>query len=388
MKNIIFQFFFLALLFSCKKKETLPDAMEIEKLDFGKVSHTAQLDITQYFENSNYLQLKVPDEFAFFHADKIFHGNGKYFIADMELEKALYAFDEKGNYLFHINSGGFGPEELPNFEDVVFNHDSNSILFLGAYGRKLYEYDDSGAFMREIALPENGFYNFMAYEGNGKLWLYTLPPPPNKLAETDFKLLTVLDLNTGQKAGSFIDVPEGLRVQVSGVKEISYQNGNIVFAMAFGNRIYKLSSLHDHSKAILLQSVSNTNNFYGLDDFDLFISRVAENRELVYIDNYITTEKADFFILLEAGATNQWGVWNKKEQSFSLAKTLLDGNLELPLFPYLDSHKNKVIRLLDPEFFDIVFESENADLIINNIQQYLPNFKMEENTFLLCVYEN
>ena len=71
-----------------------------------------------------------------------------------------------------------------------------------------------------------------------------------------------------------------------------------------------------------------------------------------------------------------------------LAKTLIDGNLNLPIFPYLDSDKNKVFRLLDTEFFEVLLDTDNQEDIIKEINTHLPTFSKQKNMFILCVYEN
>jgi hypothetical protein len=361
------------------------DYITVESLDFGKITELEAVDITEFFDSSHYLQLKIPQEVSFYHASKIFYGNQKYFIADLEYEDALFVFDKDGHYLYHIESGGNGPGEIPDIEDVTYDHDNNTILFLGASGRKLFEFSDEGQFIRDIKLPVDKFFNFLAYGGEGKLWLYALPPPNNKIPNAGFHLLHTLNLQSEEWIDAFLDIPEGLNAQVSGFKELSFQNEEIIFSMAFSNTVYKFGQTTN--KAVTLESLANTNNLYGLQTLNEFLDRLSDNQELVLADNYISGKQFDLLFILKSGMFSKWGVWDKSNQKFVLTTTLIDGNLGIPLAPFLDAHQNRVFKILDQEFLEGLIAAKNNDNVLGKLIQRFPEIINEEEKLILCIYE-
>lgn len=387
MKKNLYLLFLTFFLISCGNlpSEEL-NSFIVEELDFGKITELEAVDITKLFDSSHYLQLKIPQEVSFYHASKIFYSNQKYFIADLEYEEALFVFDKDGQYLYHIESGGNGPGEIPDIEDISYNHDNNTILFLGASGRKLFEFSDEGQFIRDIKLPVDKFFNFIAYGGEGKLWLYALPPPNNKIPDTDFQLLHTLDLQSEEWIGAFLDIPEGLNAQISGFKELSFQNDEIIFSMAFSNTVYKFGQTTN--KAVILESLANTNNLYGLQTLNDFLNRISDNQELVLADNYISGAQFDLLFILKYGRFSKWGVWDKSSKKFTLTSNLVDGNLGIPLAPFLDAHQHRVFKMLDQEFLENLIIAENNENVLGKLIQRFPEIINQEEKLILCIYEN
>lgn len=377
---------FLLLLSCSQSKNDLFDKIYVERADFGKITELDEVEITEFFNSSHYLQMKIPQEVSFYHASKIFYGNQKYFIADLEYEDALFVFDKDGQYLYHIESGGNGPGEIPDMEDVTYDNDNNTILFLGASGRKLFEFSDEGQFIRDIKLPVDKFFNFIAYGGEGKLWLYALPPPNNKIPDAGFQLLHTLDLQSEEWIDTFLDIPEGLNAQVSGFKELSFQNNEIIFSMAFSNTVYKFGQTTN--RAVILESLANTNNLYGLQTLSEFLNRISDNQELVLADNYISGAQFDLLFILKYGMFSKWGVWDKRNQQFTLTSNLIDGNLGIPLTPFLDAHQHRVFKMLDQEFLEDLIIAENNESFLEKFIQRFPEILNEEEKLILCIYEN
>jgi hypothetical protein len=378
--------FVLFILFSCTGLSSFhSDDIPVEEIDFGRIENVETVNILDYYQSSHYLQLKVPSGVAFYHASKIMYGNDKYFIADLEYEQALFVFDKNGEYLYHIESGGAGPGEIPDIEDIAYNHDSKTILFLGSSGRRLYEFSESGVFIRDIRLSIDKFFNFIAYGGENKLWLYTLPPPADKVPQEGFKLLHVVDLESLEVENSFLTIPDGLVAQVSGHKELTMQNNEIVFSMAFSNTVFRFSNYG--SRASKLISLAKTDNMFGLPSLEDFLTRLAQDNSLTLVDNYVSGQSADLMLILKSGSFMKWGILDKGSQKFKLVDTLIDDNLGLPLIPFIDAHRGKIFKMLDSEFLEGVFLEENNKFIVDKLVNLMPGLLGEDEKLILCVYE-
>jgi len=203
-------------------------------------------------------------------------------------------------------------------------------------------------------------------------------------------MLTAYDLEKGEKVLSLLDPPKDLLAQVSGEKELTYQNGKVVLMPAHGSRSYSISVEENKSEYSVKQfsSLPATQNFYGLRDLDEFFQRLSDEKAISFLDNYIDSDDFSIFMMIKYGSFPRWAILDKNESKLMLTQELLDSNLNLPLLPYLDVQDKKVFKLFDSEYFDQVYEQDVDGLIIEKLKVHAPAITGHENKFLLCIYEN
>ncbi|MBC6367049.1 hypothetical protein DDT91_09610 [Algoriphagus sp. AK58] len=376
-------FLFLLINPSCTTDKN--SNISLEEISFISTEEIEQLDIQNYVSKSRYIPIALPEDQPFYTADKIQAGDGKFFLGDIELENTVLIVDEEGKFIHQIFTGGNGPGEIPRFEDFIYHPDRNSLLFL--MGRKIFEFSTTGEFLNLIALPANEVFHFIAYGGENQVWLYTLPPPFSGAETKDIRLLSLIDLEKGTKVDSLLSIPEGRIAQVSGTKELSFQNGNVVFAPAFGTSVYTLDPLEENLAQKKYLSFAQTDNFYGLPGLDAYFERLQDERSLAFADNYVDLGDHALFFIYKNGMSARWGAFDRASQNLTLAEGLVDGELNLPLVPYLDVQGRQVFRLLDSEFFDQIEAQDEEGLVTDRLRERFPDLMKMKTKMLLCVYE-
>ncbi|MGY6557657.1 MAG: 6-bladed beta-propeller [Nitritalea sp.] len=359
----------------------------VEQREFGKFAEVEEFDIVPFFKKSSYVLLDVSAEVALYQADKILAGDGKFFILDAELGEGIFIFEESGAFVAEIPLGGNGPGELPDAEDMAYDWDNQTLLVLGAYGRKLFEFSSEGKYLRDRAFPDDGFYNYIAYAGNGLVYLHTLPSPTFAQSE-GAPLLSVLKAENLERVAEHVPTPAGLRYSITGEKPLTVQSGQAVLAPAFGTRIFFFQEEGALGKQLMLQDVAPTDNFYERESFNQFMDLLAERNQLAFADNYVGTKNLELMLLVKSGALTRWGVLNKKNGQFQLAQTLVDERLGLPLLPHLEIHDKKLMKLIEDEFFDMYLDQEEHTDLLATLETVVPGFKNQSRKFILCVYEN
>ena len=387
MKNYLILFCITFLQLSCSLRNDQNGKEILEERNYGQFIESGQFDIVPFFGKSTYVLLDVPEELDLYQADKILAGDGLYFIMDAELGNGIFIFKETGDFVAEIPIGGNGPGEIPDLEDITYNFDNKTLLVLGAYGRKLFEYSPSGEFIRDMSLPENRFFNYIAYAGNDLIYLHTLPSP-SYAQPNDERMVTAIQLSSMEIIAEHLPVPEGLRYNITGEKPLTFQSGKVVFARAFGNRIHVFQNDGNLEKEILLTSLAPTNNLYEKETLNQFMDLLADKNELAFADNYMETENLDFLLLIKSGALTRWGIWDKKNGKFNLTNTLFDSNINMPLLPHLEIDDRKVMKLLDDEFFEMYLNEEGHEVYLMKIEEMVPGFRDKTRKFILCIYEN
>lgn len=376
-------FLFLIINQSCIDKKN--SNRSLEEISFNSIDEIEQLDIQNFIAKSRYVPIALPEDQPFYTADKIQAGDGKFFLGDIELENTVLIVNEAGEFIDQIITGGNGPGEIPRFEDFIYHPDRNSLLFLT--GWKIFEYSTKGEFRNLISLPVSEVFHFIAYGGENQVWLYTLPPPYAGEETKEVRLLSLIDLERGAKIDSLLSIPEGRIAQVSGSKELTFQNGNVVFAPVFGNSVYTLGPVERNLAQKKYLSFALTDNFFGLSGLDTYFERLQEDRSLAFADNFVDLGDRALFFIYKYGISARWGAYNQADHSLTLAEGLMDGELELPLVPYLDVQDRQVFRLLDSEYFDQIETQDEEGLVIGRLKEKFPDLMNMKTKMLLCVYE-
>jgi hypothetical protein len=374
----------LALILQSCNDEEFSD-IELQEVSFNSIDEIEKLDIQNYVSKSRYIPIDLPQNQPFYTADKIQSGDGKFFLGDIELENTVLIVNEAGEFIHQIVTGGNGPGEIPRFEDFIYHPDRNSLLFLT--GWKIFEFSTAGEFLNLISLPAGEVFHSIAYGGKNQVWLYTLPPPYAGEETKDVRLLSLIDLENGAKMDSILSIPEGRIAQVSGNKELTFQNGNVVFAPAFGTSIYSLDPVEKILSQKNYLSFAQTDNFYGLPGLEDYFERLQDDGSLAFADNYVDLGDHALFFLYNNGISPSWGAFDRGTQSLSLAEGLTDGDLDLPLIPYLDVQGRQVFRLLDSEYFDQIDAQDEEGLVTGRLLEKFPDWKNMKTKMLLCVYE-
>lgn len=384
-KNFPFKWVFLFHLInqSCIDKKNSNQSME--EISFNSIDEIEQLDIQNYITKSRYVPIALPENQPFYTADKVQTGDGKFFLGDIEMENTVLIVNEAGEFIDQIITGGNGPGEIPRFEDFIYHPDRNSLLFLT--GWRIFEFSTSGEFLNLISLPVSEVFHFIAYGGENQVWLYTLPPPYAGEETKEVRLLSLIDLEKGAKIDSLLSIPEGRIAQVSGSKELTFQNGNVVFAPAFGTSVYTLDPLEKNLAQRKYLSFAQTDNFFGLSGLDTYFERLQEVRSLAFADNFVDLGDHALFFIYKYGISARWGAYNQADRSLTLAEGLMDGELDLPLVPYLDVQDRQVFRLLDSEYFDQIDAQDKEGLVIGRLKEKFPDLMNMKTKMLLCVYE-
>ncbi|WP_026947647.1 6-bladed beta-propeller [Algoriphagus marincola] len=374
------------LLFSCLSQDKTQES--VIDVGWSIVEDSDRIALQDYYSHSHYVVISIPEEQPFYTADKIQSGDGKYFLGDIDLENTILIVDDQGQFISQIETGGNGPGEVPRMEDFVFHPDRNSLLILT--GWKIFEFSTTGEFLNVISLPSGDLFHFIAYGGENKVWLYTLPFPSEQLPSDEFRMLTLYDLDDDEKVYSYLEVPEGLRAEVSGEKELTLQHGRVILTPAHGSRAYSVSIKGDDSDYVITRfsSLPQTQNLFGLQDLGEYFEKLQDDRGIAFLDNYIDSEEFSLFMMIKDGLYPRWGVLEKRTNTLYLTQSLFDSNLGLPLLPYLDVQDKKVFKLLDSEYFYEILEQDIDGQVSGKLKANVPQLMNQENKLLLCIYEN
>ena len=125
-----------------------------------------ELSLSAIADSIHPLILETSDSCLLGYIVKIERSDNSFFIYDFSGPKVT-RFDSDGKFLNKVGNVGKGPGEYPNIRSFTVDETSESVFI--ASSRKLISYDFSGAFKREVSLP-NLYTEDMAYIDN-KLWL-------------------------------------------------------------------------------------------------------------------------------------------------------------------------------------------------------------------------
>lgn len=387
MRSTNHLFVFLCLICSCVQRNSDDTRLLSSETYLWKdILEADEVAMQDLFNKSDYLVIDIPSNQPFYTADKIQAGDSKYFLGDIDLDNTILIVDDKGNVINQIETGGNGPGEIPRMEDFTYHPERNTLLILT--GWKIFEFSTSGEYIRDIRLPINEVFHFITLGKGNNAWLYTSPPPYDEQLTKGFRLLSLIDLESGAKVDSLFEIPQGRVASYSGTKELSFQNKQIVYAPAFGNNVFQINPENGHYKKDKYASLTESNDLYGLSGLDEFFERLQDEGGTTFVDNFIFLEEQSLFFLYKRGMYPRWGLFDPKTEILTLAKNLKDRNLELPIIPFFDVQDNRVFRLLDSEYFDQILEQDVNGEFTKRLQTKIPSLMNQENKLLLCIYEN
>lgn len=144
--------FVVISIFSCKKEgqigsvKTFDIQFEPKK---SRIPHEVLSDVT-------YVPLETTQESLIGRVDKMIIKDGRIYILDIALKRALYVFDLTGKFLFKIDRKGKGPGEYTDLRDFIV--DDNSII-INTFGKVLF-FDLNGNY-KSFIKSEIIFTNFI-----------------------------------------------------------------------------------------------------------------------------------------------------------------------------------------------------------------------------------
>jgi hypothetical protein len=114
----------------------------IINLDFDKISG---FQFDSLFTNPRFVQLEnIPNKYIESFDDIKLNGDTIYILSRLMNQKAIFAFNLQGDFLFEIDAKGYGPGEYPDIHDFYINSESETIGVLG--NSKIFEYNFRGEY--------------------------------------------------------------------------------------------------------------------------------------------------------------------------------------------------------------------------------------------------
>jgi|GEM_PF-195005 len=157
----------LLLLSSCSLNKTSKDNVLNANLQEEPVS------VKELFSKISVIPLETNDSALLIRPHKILIKDNEYYVFD-ERVPATFIFNEQGKFLRKIGRKGQGPGEYREIYDAVISRYSNTLYMLSPFG-KVFCYDLTGKFLKEIDLPAKSNYQSMEEYDEDLLILYTLP---------------------------------------------------------------------------------------------------------------------------------------------------------------------------------------------------------------------
>ncbi len=201
----------ILLLFASCEGSRSPDFRPRENTDSPSEIHFSFIKELEYppdslFKNVSFIKLETNEQCLIASYDKIMlHGDTIFILSRSNVQKAIFAFNISGDFLFKIDSRGRGPGEYQDISDFYIN---NELQYIGVLSySKIIKYDFKGNYtgitidlsqhnVLKINYQDGNLYayapdaksrfgnkslSFAAFDPDGNLLYKDIPEPKNSL---------------------------------------------------------------------------------------------------------------------------------------------------------------------------------------------------------------
>lgn len=321
-------FILFSIITSCFPKEKVNYVKDVTSVAVD-IADSKQLVLSEITDSISYVLLDTPDELAIGQIDRLLLSQSRFFVLDREIASALYVFDVKGKYIFNIQEGIGGPEEVLEFSDFDVSDTAEELYILDNDSKDIKVFDFSGEFIQRIRLPFfassiNVLGNEIAVFRNNQF---------NVGDEWENNQIVVLS-KEGKVLRSFLPLN-------SATDYLSYHDSfrplhsteaSWVFSQALNDTIYEISESKVSAKYVIdfgsksLQEIDG--GFFGITDF--LESEQRLNSLYLMGDTF---ESSNYLMsLFYAGKTYKYVFYNKLSGLVSVLDKI---NNDLDFVPYL-----------------------------------------------------
>lgn len=366
------KFFFPFLLFLClssciSKGEKSKSDESTLILNLRGQNTDSTVYLSEYFSDVTPIVLETAEECLIGNCYSAEFYDGRFFILDAMVAKALFVFNKSGYYIGRFGQIGQGPGEYRSVVDFTIDTEKNEIYLLDSESRKINIYDmESRAYIRSLSLHDDDIYVSDILFNGGKLYAnvhYFKGDIPN------FPLRKIHPI-TGEMSKLWKNAEEfncGWNEFVLKNESFFYckQQKEAKYTHFFTNTVYSI-----HEGAIVPCFTLETDDWVSCDEIDRIASEYSNSevcsvlfgREKAYnIHEYLEWDNYVFF-KYEKNGKNIDVIYDKRTEKIKatahLADNFLFDDLELPVQRKIGSDANGVYMMINtrsiPFFCDLL----------------------------------
>lgn len=152
------------IFYTCKPGTEFSDLdYTIIKVDPGNADNS--LKASSVYSTIEYIILETNEESLFGKISQMVIHNERFYILDRDHTKAVYCFDNKGNFIYKIDRYGAGPGEYLSLNNISIDYDQNLLLLHCGRKQQIHSFDLGGNYLSSVNLNFHAFD--FSYVGKG-----------------------------------------------------------------------------------------------------------------------------------------------------------------------------------------------------------------------------
>lgn len=192
------------------------------------------------------LKLQDPDDNPIGMINKVEITKNKIFVQDAHKARALYVFNQSGEFVNTIGSVGQGEGEYIYLTDFTFDEDNNELIILDSGKNSLLFYNVKGVFLRKIDL--DFIPRSLATLANDKIAIVKDRFSKNGMSE----IVVIIDRKTRKIQSQFMSLPQYLtNFSLEACNQLFADNGYLYYLPSMSNVLYRLDE-HKESRSVQL----------------------------------------------------------------------------------------------------------------------------------------
>jgi hypothetical protein len=368
MRNVIYIFGVIILLYSCNKS----DEYNFDLDTFG------QIKANEIFKKIEVIPLENNSEAMIDVCQKFVYYGNKYYVLDLYVP-LVKMFDEKGKFISSIGVNGRGPGELIDITDFEVNRFTNNIEICGNVKSLIVTYDSLNRFKGQHLLPNGTFTVDKFYHiTDDVLALMTSMHPKENLLLYSKKEDKIISRFSNGINGHF-------NLSIYSDRPFSHYNNIALFTDIYSSTVYEFDTTHNKLKEYKKFS-------FGKYDFDksilppldIFRQMSFEKKsEIIAKVRKLVTPADGFF------ETDKYWLYLKRNSEIILKNKITNSVYK---FNSLDGGKYFFIRGMTDNYIYAVLPSEviqnciSEDMVGKEEFEKVRSLKPEDNQVVIKYY--
>jgi len=335
---MVYRFLFfscLFLFFSCNKDDSSKsdcikcfnsrndtETVQIE-VDFESIQANYWYD--SIFTDVQYIPLESNKNSLFGKISKIIHANNLFFIGDFRTTKAIYIFNEQGEFINKIKSVGKGALEYQKIKDFAVDTTTQLVTVLASMDRKVIRFNFDGKAIDETKL--NYATSGIQPYSDGCFFYANVKKEGKSLFS---HLLLQSDENFKLKRSFLKFRHECVQYRIGKSNLFSTYNNKMLLNPVYSNNIYHYQndSLKVKYSFNFGQSTMLEDEIFNLKTKEVNVYREENNK--VLIDGFLETDDYLFVNLLWGKSFVKY-IYNKKRPKESILFSLMGSKNKPPM---------------------------------------------------------
>ena len=128
------------------------DRSRVNKISVDLDKKNDEVDLKKVIDSVSFIRLEMSQNSIIGHIDKVYFDDGKIFVVDRTSAKAIFIFDDQGNFINKIAAVGKAPNEFLEIQDVAIDKENKRIVLLDLAGRRciFFNYNGDYSFGRQM----------------------------------------------------------------------------------------------------------------------------------------------------------------------------------------------------------------------------------------------